>query len=161
MAAVKGLARLFIKAGQKNYLKQFKEAGTRTLAGTITLPHFAQFNFMKDATKLSGKKLAYAYAGATLATPVFIAATTSGKGSEKAVKNSIIGGALFGPLGSILAGAGTLENETNKLEQKLREQEEDDMYFERMYYEDEAFRREYDEQRQRELEEEGQYDQLG
>lgn len=143
MVAVKALSRLFIKAGQKNYLKQFKDAGARTLAGTITLPHFAQFNILKDATKLSGKKLTYAYVGATLATPAFIAATTSGEGSQKAVNNSIWGGALLGPAGSVVAGFGTLHNETNKLEQRLREQEEDDTYFERMYYEDEDFRNEY------------------
>lgn len=161
MVAVKALSRLFIKAGQKNYLKQFKDAGTRTLAGITTLPHFAQFNFMKDATKLNGKKLGLAYLAATAATPVFIAATTSGEGSQKAVRNSVIGGAIFGPAGSVAAGMLTLDNETNKLEQKLREQEEEDNYFERMYYEDEEFRKEYDEQRQKELEEENQYDELG
>lgn len=142
MVAIKTLSRLFIKAGQKNYLKQFEEAGARTFVGTITLPHFAQFNVLKDVTRWSGKKLAYGYAGATLATPVFIAATTSGEGSKKAVKNSFWGGALFGPAGSVLCGAGTLEAETNKLEQRLREEEED-LYYERMYYEDEDFRNEY------------------
>ncbi len=161
MGKITALSRLFIKAGQKNYLKQFKEAGTKTFAGTITLPHFAQFNFLKNNTKLTGKKLAYAYGAATLATPVFIAATTSGEGSQKAIRNSIIGGSIFGPAGSALAGMVTLDNEANKLEQKRLEQEEEDNYFERMYYEDEEFRNEYEKERQKELEEDQQYDELG
>lgn len=161
MGKVSLLSRLFVKAGQKNYLKQFKEASTRTFAGTITLPHFAQFNFLKNNTKLTGKKLTAAYVAATVASPLFIAATTSGEGSQKAIKNSVWGGALFGPVGSAVAGFGTLNNEANKIEQRLREQEEEEHYFERMYYEDEEFRNEYLEELRREQEEDPQYDELG
>lgn len=117
-------------------------------------PHAKQINFLRNATNLTGKKLAYAYVGATAATPVFIAATTSGDGSKRAVKNSIIGGAMFGPAGSAAAGIFTLDHETNKIEQRMREEYEEDNYFEYMYNNDEDFRREYEAERLRERNEE-------
>lgn len=161
MGKVSLLSRLFIKAGQKNYLKQFKEASTRTFAGTITLPHFAQFNLLKNKTNLSGKKLTAAYVATTAATPVFIATMMpTNEASQNALNNSIWGGTFFGPVGSAVGGFGTLNNEADKIDQRSREEYEEEHYIERRCLEDEDFRREYEEERRKELEEESEYDEF-
>ena len=129
-------------------------------------PHTAQFKMLKESGKLKGAKLALAYGAATLATPAYLALVAGhGEGDRsgalRAARTSLIGGLLLGPAGSAIFGMLALDNETNKLEQKRLEQEKQDNYFEYMYYNDEEFRKEYDEQQRKDMEEEdSQYDEF-